>query len=892
MTGSGLAPHGAGCVCPGDSAVRALENTRRGLQNEWTVPRSEGRDSEMPEAAGPSDSPRRQSVLEVCERVLARGPTERRVALAAACGGNIELRWKVERLVAGRDGQGSGRLAKTFKEGLDRAVRGARIGNYTLQNTLGSGSTGTVYKATRDGTARIVALKILRLGLRSERAVQRFHFETRRLAALRHPGIAQLVEVGTHIESDGIATPFVAMEYVHNARSLLSYADAEQLSVTARLELMCRACDAVHYGHQKGVLHRDIKPANMLVDAAGCLKLVDFGLSRAIGAHESVASLAAEPDTVLRVLPYLSPERLDIDSRRVDTRSDVYSLGVVLYELLCGRRPHDLSDVPLFRAQQILRTATPTAPLAAAPDMDPALEPIVLRALERDPDQRYGSAARCAVAIRRYLEWQVRTPETVGTQWHDSHGSVALDEVNDALGSGRITASRRRFSGLALVSVAAAVAIVLISLVGWGYATEGRNQARRADAVKAALLEVMSLGKPERLGRQARLADALTVVERNLERSWDGPDDEYVVVMATLGEVCHDVGLWQAGVRASEAALEAARRSPNIPARDRGRAFSAFGLNLLALSRPKEALSAFETSERLFLASVGATAHDTLEAGRNAARALTALGRHEESEARLSALVDAVRPADGKHSREAIATLDTLSRLYAIMNKPDLALEVGEERAQLIEMRELREGSGYPEMHHHQAQLLFAHGRCSEAVQEQRTALGIWREVLGSENDNTRSAIANLGVYLTASGLLAEGEELLRESLAQARAAGNPEELARQLAHLGWNLVHQERDDEAEPLIDEVLSSAMATSRHPEPVMHMALRCKGRLLARRGDSEAAEPLLRRAVDELPVFEPDGGLRRVETLGWYVDLLEGLGRHAEAVRRGRELSMHR
>lgn len=789
-----------------------LETALTGLQNRCCASSIGGPEPEMAEATGSSPPARWQHVLRVCERVLEQPPGERRVALDEACHGDIVLRWEAERLMAqaGSDEtpQLSQRLAQILREGLDTASLGTVVGGYRLEHRLGSGRMGTVYQARQPSSQRTVALKILRLGLTSDAAVQRFHFEARRLSALRHPGVAQLIEAGTHIESDRVATPFVAMEYVSAPRSLVAAADADGLDVSERLELFCQACDAVHYGHQKGVLHREIKPANLLVDGAGQLKVVDFGLARAVGADQAQASLAAEPGQVLETLPYLSPERLVSDSPRIDTRSDIYSLGVVLFELLCGRLPHDLSGVPLFEAAQILRSAPR---LTDAPGLPPRLRDIVLCALERRPEDRYSSVARLSADIHRFLRRRCLPAAPAGDR------RITADAGQGAP-SGSLRRGRRPQPRPSATSALATAAIgtVLLStaLVAWNGASASREKARRAEqraqTVEAALAEVASLAGPGRLGQEARLVDALTVVKRDLlgpRQGWPGADHALAAAIDALSPGAH---------------------------------------------RPT-----------------------TTETMSSDAAAL------EASLAQLSSS----GTASGESLEEALVAMDNLARLYGLMGQRQLSLMAGEQRSLLMAACERRDGPGYPGMHHHQAQLLMDHGRTTEAVNEERVALGLWRQSMGSDHVDTRRAVANLGVYLTMSGQLAEGEALLREALAQARVSlgdtALPEPSA-QVAQLAWNLVHQQRGDEAARLVEQVLTRDEARGGQGELAWHTALRCRGRLLAQRGAALEAEPWLRAAVEALPTIDPDGGWRTRETMTWYDDVvsaLEGDGRSA-------------
>jgi serine/threonine protein kinase len=218
---------------------------------------------------------------------------------------------------------------------------GRRIGQYKVKQVLASGGMGTVYLAMQDEPRRAVAVKLMKRGVTSRSALRRFRFEAQLLARLRHPGIAQIYEAGTFDDGAGGA-PYFAMEYVPAARPLTAHAREKKLEVRQRLELFAAVCDAVAHGHQKGIIHRDLKPSNILVDSAGRPKIIDFGVARATDSDMAVTTLQTELGQLVGTLQYMSPEQCGDDPLDIDTSSDVYALGVVLYELLCEELPYDL----------------------------------------------------------------------------------------------------------------------------------------------------------------------------------------------------------------------------------------------------------------------------------------------------------------------------------------------------------------------------------------------------------------------------------------------------------------------------------------------------------------------------------------------------------------------
>jgi hypothetical protein len=309
-----------------------------------------------------------------------------------------------------------GRLAEAIRElrhlepGKDttvtetqRAMLGAaRVGHYQLTREIDAGGMGFVYEAIQDQPRRTVAVKLMRHSLSSKAAIRRFEYESQILARLQHPGIAQIFEAGTHQHGE-LAIPYFAMELVPGARPITTYASAQKLSLRQRLELFIQVCDAVHHAHRKGILHRDLKPQNILIDMNGRVKVIDFGIARAVDADQVPATLQTSPDQLLGTLQYMSPEQLAGDPRELDARTDVYALGVVLYELLCDKPPYDLSASRIPDASRIIREQQPLRPRVANVQLSADLETILLKALHKDRSRRYQTAQELLDDLRRTL---------------------------------------------------------------------------------------------------------------------------------------------------------------------------------------------------------------------------------------------------------------------------------------------------------------------------------------------------------------------------------------------------------------------------------------------------------------------------------------------------------
>ncbi len=362
-------------------------------------------------------------------------PRERRQAeLLAACAGDIALRTEVESLLehaeqaretflasdarwrtrAGPHAESAvatadspsrpGALTSVFARDTAWAdkLTGRPIGHYRLVRLIATGGMGCVFEARQERPSRAVAVKVLRPGFSAPAALARFRIEPEILGRLQHPNIAQVFESGVHEDADG-ALPYFAMELIPGAQPLIEHAVARRLSIRHRLELFATVCDAVHHGHQKGIIHRDLKPANILVGADGQPKVIDFGVARASDSDIVLTTQCTHAGDLIGTLRYMSPEQCDGDPAKIDTRSDIYALGVVLYELLTGAAPYDTSGTTVYRAIRIIKDDSPRQPSELNRALRGDLDAILLKTLDKDPARRYASAADLAQDIRRHL---------------------------------------------------------------------------------------------------------------------------------------------------------------------------------------------------------------------------------------------------------------------------------------------------------------------------------------------------------------------------------------------------------------------------------------------------------------------------------------------------------
>ncbi|MEM7755117.1 MAG: serine/threonine-protein kinase [Planctomycetota bacterium] len=292
---------------------------------------------------------------------------------------------------------------------------GEVVGGFGITGFLGSGGMGVVYRARQRTPDREVALKVIRAGVLSPPLLRRFEYEVEILGRLEHPGIARIFAAGTHVH-DGGRQPYFAMELV-TGDTLLDHCEHGGLSVRAKLELIARVCDAMEHAHQKGVIHRDLKPSNILVTESGQPKVLDFGVARATES-DLQATVHTSTGQIVGTVPYMSPEQIAGDARALDVRSDVYALGVVLHEALSGRLPYDVDSLSIFDVARIIREHEPSRLGRSDPALRGDIETIALKALEKDPERRYASAAALAEDLRRVLHHQPILARPASTTYH------------------------------------------------------------------------------------------------------------------------------------------------------------------------------------------------------------------------------------------------------------------------------------------------------------------------------------------------------------------------------------------------------------------------------------------------------------------------------------------
>lgn len=416
-------------------------------------------------------------VEEVFAEALAQPRDRRTVWLQTRCAGDADLLREVSSLLESHEDEDEAFLdpkelqnqVRPFE--LPTLERKSRLGDYTILDVLGVGGMGVVYLAQQLRPKRTVALKVLSAIMVTPSLVKRFEHEAEILGRLQHPGIAQIYEAGVAGTADGRrAQPFIAMELV-DGPPMTKFAAEKNLDPRERVRLMIKICDAVHHAHQRGVIHRDLKPANILVDPTGQPKVLDFGVARAADTDlERTAQRTAHrtgEGQLVGTLSYMSPEQVSGDPDLIDIRTDVYSLGVLLFELISGKLPVDIKGRSIPDAVRAIAEHDRTRLSAVPGDVRGDLEVVAAKALEKDKARRYQSAAQLGEDLRRWLEGQPISAK------QDSALYVLLTQ-----------ARRHR-------KVVWTAAVALMAIVGFAFfaAIQANLQAKARQAAEIALTE-------------------------------------------------------------------------------------------------------------------------------------------------------------------------------------------------------------------------------------------------------------------------------------------------------------------------------------------------------------------------------------------------------------------
>jgi tetratricopeptide (TPR) repeat protein/tRNA A-37 threonylcarbamoyl transferase component Bud32 len=815
-----------------------------------------------------------------------RSTAEREAFLDGACGGDAGLRKRVERLLAAHMRAGGilecgpgPAVNEVTRPGPTLAPGSTFAGRFEVLRKLGEGGMGEVWVADQqEPVRRRVALKVIRPGLGSERLLARFDQERQALALMDHPNIAKVLDAG--VEN---SRPYFVMELIEGV-PITRYCDEARLSPRERLALFIQVCQAVQHAHQKGVIHRDLKPSNVLValyDGNPVPKVIDFGIAKATGPKLTEQEASTEVGTIVGTLEYMSPEQADLNSVDVDTRSDVYSLGVVLYELLTGGVPfprEQLRSIPFTEMMRIIREVEPPRPsvrlagpealpgVAAARQAEPKrlaallrgeLDWIVMKCLEKDRARRYESANGLARDIERYLR----------------------DEAVDASPPGagyRLRKFARRHRKV--LATAAAFVLLLVGGVAvsaWQAVTamaerDAKEEARQAEAEQ----HRHAVAEKQRADEEAAITRAVNdFVQKDLLGQAD------IGNQAAGAERNRNITVRELLDRASlglEARFQGQERTEAAIRLTLGRAYRALG-------EFPQAQKHLERSLALRKAKLGPGHADTLQSMHYLAGLASDRGEYGEAVRLYQQVLEARRAARGGDHPDTLQTMNDLGLLYCLLSRYEESEPL---LRRALETRRARLGADHLdtlESISSLAFLSFERGRYPDAEPLYKQARDGWRAKLGPDHPHTLAGVHNLANVYLSLGRYDEAELLFDQALTALRAKLGPDDPATLDTMQSLALLYEERGryDRAESFHKQVLKARRARQGDDHPATLRSMQNFGTYYFARGRYDQAEPLFKEVLAAQRARLPAGHSDTIVTMTNLAVLYRECRRYGEA-----------
>ena len=740
------------------------------------------------------------------------------------------------------------------------------IGPYRLLELIGEGGMGDVWLAEqKEPVRRRVALKLIKAGMDTREVVARFESERQALALMDHPAIAKVFDAGSTPEG----RPYFVMEYVAGT-PITTYCDRHKLTMRQRMELFIRVCEGVQHAHQKAIIHRDLKPSNILVsevDGKPMPRIIDFGLAKATSQRLTDRSMYTRAGAVLGTLEYMSPEQAGSAGEDIDTRTDVYSLGVVLYQLLTGELPLDLKklayeetmrrlreqDVPR-PSSRILTQGADSAITAQNRGTDPPSltrqlrgdpDAVVLKALEKDRKRRYGSPSELAADLGRYLR----------------NEPVSAHPPSAGYRARKYICRHRLGVAMAAAAVLLLAGSAIMEAIQLGRISRERDRADRerdrANHITDFMTNMFKVSDPsEALGNTVTAREILDKASNDIDTGLKNDPELQAKLMYTMATTYQGLGLYPRAQSLLEHALEIQRGVLGPENQDTLRSMNSLGNVLNNEGRYAQAEKLHRETLSIRRRVLGPESQDTLSSMNSLANDLWSEGHYPEAEKLYRETLSIRRRVLGP---ENPGTLTVMSNLANTLWREGDSAEAEKLYREALDIS--RRVSG-PENPHtlnfinNLANLMDQSGRYAEAEQLNRQALDIRRRVLGPDHQDTLVSMNGLAAAMDDEGRHAEAEKLYRQVLDIRRRALGPNhpDTLRSMNDLANVLNHEGRYVEAEKLGRQALDlrRRVLGPDHPETANSTyTLAC---IMARQNRRNEALSLLREAVEHgLPTY---------------------------------------